>query len=34
MIVDTPGINAKNRHTLVADYEISLHDIIQFVIEI
>lgn len=33
MIVDTPGINAKNEHTLVADYEISLHDIILFVID-
>lgn len=32
-IVDTPGINANNEHTLVADNEICLHDIILFVID-
>ena len=32
-IVDTPGINANNEHTLVSDNEICLHDIILFVID-
>lgn len=32
-IVDTPGINANNEHTLTADNEICLHDIILFVID-
>jgi len=32
-IVDTPGIDAKNEHTLVAESEIDKHDIILFVVD-
>lgn len=32
-IVDTPGINAKNEHTLVAESEINKSDVVLFVID-
>lgn len=33
IIVDTPGINANNEHTIVTEHEISKHDIILFVLD-
>lgn len=32
-IIDTPGINAKNEHTLIAEQEVHRHDLIIFVID-